>query len=401
MTLPTLHDLNLAWRGLRMAAANPNLILTEWRKRRRISSGIPRDRKRPDGVSAPPVSLSINLTRRCNLKCLMCSQHRKGDGPPPELAYYRPDQELEIGQWIDILDQAARFKPQLYVTGGEPTLYYGFKEFIAAAKARKLVVHLQTNGTRLADLAEFLVEQGIDQATVSLDGPEEVHNRIRGVAEVYQRTARGVAALVEARKKAGKPGPLIAINCVITPDNLELIDRMPEIAADLGADLLQIQHLMFNSPDRVGDHNRRFSPELARAQGFDLIDPSVPEGEYCPPLFGQADLKKIKEQLARLKNRPAGRPKILFMPRLDDSVVGPYYLDLDYPFSDVCSSLWRRCRILPDGTVAPCLHVLVGNAAKEPLLEVWNSAQMTAFRRLIAKRIFPGCVRCCHRPYED
>lgn len=85
-----------------------------------------------------------------------------------------------------------------------------------------------------------------------------------------------------------------------------------------------------------------------------------------------------------------------------DSAVArrPYYLDLNCPALQACNSLWMGCRILPDGTVSPCLHVAAGNLTEEPWREIWNGPRMRNFRRLSARRLLPGCVRCCNRSYH-
>ena len=36
----------------------------------------------------------------------------------------------------------------------------------------------------------------------------------------------------------------------------------------------------------------------------------------------------------------------------------PYYLDLTHAFPQECNAPWKGCRILPDGTVSPCLHLV-------------------------------------------
>jgi len=63
-------------------------------------------------------------------------------------------------------------------------------------------VHLQTNATLLASLADRLVELGVEFVTVSLDGPPEVHDYIRGLEGAFAQSAAGLQALVAARRKA-------------------------------------------------------------------------------------------------------------------------------------------------------------------------------------------------------
>lgn len=391
----------LLWRALGLVRRNPYLLETQLRLLYRRKLGLALDRRFRGGRSGPPVSLSLNLTRRCNLKCVMCAQHRHSPAPPEELSYYQPQRELEVGDWISLLDQAARFHPRLYVTGGEPLLYPGFDELLRAAKARRLVVHLQTNATLLERKADMLVEAGVEGLTVSLDGPAQVHDAVRGQPGVFERAARGIAALIRARRDRGRPGPILTLNCTISRHTLATLPQMADLARDLGADLLQVQHTIFNSPAKVAVHNRLLSSEWAKTHKIDLVLPSIPEGEFYESELEAEDLPRLLDALDELRRRTKNGPRLTFLPNLPRDLIQPYYTDLDYPFPQDCPTLRRTCRILPDGTVSPCLHVLAGNITREPLLDIWNGPRMQAFRRVIDRGLVPGCARCCHRGYAN
>ena len=386
-------------RFLQLLWASPGTVRTLlwelWRKK----AGIALDRRWRHGKSGPPVNLNLNLTRRCNLKCRMCEQHRHGHGAAAELSWYDPDRELPLAAWTDLLDQVAGFRPRLYLTGGEPTLYRQFPELVTAAKARGFLVHLQTNGTLLAPMGDFLVDRGVEMVTVSLDGPQEVHDHVRGQSGAFRRTAAGLALLTAARRRQRRPGPILIINCVISRANLNVLEQMPALAQELGADVLQLQHTMFNSAGNVRRHNQALTPDFARKRGLELVAPSIPEGEYYESEITAGDLPQLQSVLSRVRAAAQGRLKLAFLPGLGPELLDPYYLDLAHPFPQVCEALWKGCRILPDGTVSPCLHVVAGNIAHQPFREIWNGPKMQNFRRLLARRLFPGCARCCSRRF--
>jgi MoaA/NifB/PqqE/SkfB family radical SAM enzyme len=373
-----------------------NLVREEYRKR----WGIALDRRAGTGLSAAPISLNLNLTRRCNLKCLMCEQHRHSNDRPTGLSWYQPERELPLSAWTGLLDQVASFRPRLYLTGGEPTLYGDFPGLVREAKKRRLPVQVQTNGTRLAELAEFLVAQGVEMVTVSLDGPEAIHDRVRGQKGVFRRTAAGIAALAAARRRLKEPGPLLIINCTISKANLAGLEQMPPLALDLGADLLQLQHTIFNSAANVTRHNRLVSPRWAQTHGLEVALPSIPEGEFYESEIGPEDLPLLQERLRQASRAARGRLKLAFLPNLPLDRLESYYLNLNYPSLQVCKSLWKGCRILPDGTVSPCLHVAAGNITETPFREIWNGPRMRNFRRVIGRNLLPGCARCCNRSYD-
>jgi MoaA/NifB/PqqE/SkfB family radical SAM enzyme len=389
---------SLTTRGLRLLWHNPRMAHTLLREAYRKKFGIPFDRRFRDGFSGPPVTLNLNLTRRCNLKCVMCEQHRHTSGPTG-LSWYDPRRELPLSAWVNLLDQVASFKPQLYITGGEPTLYPHFSEFLTAAKQRGFMVHLQTNGTLLDRVADQLVALNVEAVTVSMDGPQEVHDTIRGQKDAFRKTTAGLRALVAARTRARRPGPTITINCVISKASLATLDQLVPLAQELGADILQIQHTIFNTAANVQRHNRNLSPKFAAEQGLDLAPPSIPAGEYYESEITAADLPLLVDKLEEIRRLAQGRVKQVFLPNLPPNLLEPYYLDLANDFPQVCNAPWKGCRILPDGAVSPCLHLSAGNIASQPFAEIWNGPQMRRFRQIISPRLFPGCARCCSRSF--
>ncbi|MFH1091706.1 MAG: radical SAM protein, partial [Pseudomonadota bacterium] len=386
MSLVDRAKWNLFRRSLGLFLKNPNLAPNQARAWYRTRFGMARDRRNRDGWCAPPINISLNLTRRCNLRCLMCEQYRHSDGPPQGLSYYDPQNELPPETWVGLMDQVKPFHPQIYVTGGEPTLYGSVLDVLAAARERGLCLHLQTNGTRLSGLADDLVRLGLEQVTVSLDGPEEVNDRIRGIKGSFERSADGIRALAEARRRLSRPGPLIAVNTVISKASLAGLHQMPAIAASLGADIIQLQHTIFNSFDNLRRHNRILSPEFAAEAGLDLIAPSKPEGECYESEITAGDLPLLRQNIETARREAAGRIQLIFLPNLSGDKLDPYYLDLQHNFEPVCNSLWKSARILPDGVVAPCLHVITGNITEKKFFEIWNGARMRNFRKVVAKR---------------
>jgi MoaA/NifB/PqqE/SkfB family radical SAM enzyme len=189
------------------------------------------------------------------------------------------------------------------------------------------------------------------------------------------------------------------LNCVISKANIPVLDQMVPLALELGADILQLQHTIFNSPNNVEQHNLWLSREFAETQGLDLVTPSIPAGEFYETEITGEDLPGLRAGLEEARRRAQGRLRLQFLPNLPPALLESYYLDLNYPFPQVCQDLWKGCRILPDGTVSPCLHLVAGNITRQPFREIWNGPQMQRFRQLISRRLFPGCARCCSRSF--
>ena len=325
----------------------------------------------------------------------MCIQHRHFGPPPDNLYTYDPSRELSSKAWIQLLREVAPFRPQIHITGGEPTLHKGLPEILTELNRLGLSVLLQTNGLRLSDLAESLVTWNVAQLSISLDGPKEKHNLIRGRFDAFDRAVAGLQAVLAARRRQKAPGPVTVINCVITKDNLDILDQMVPLAADLGADVLEFHHTIFDTKTRVDRHNRFLSSSYAKRNGFEIIEPSIPRGEYYESEITAHDLPFLIEQLQKARKLALDRKLVMLcFPNLPPELLQPYYLDLDYDFGELCESPWKMAKIMPDGALSPCLHVVGGNVAEIPFMDAWNGPSMRNFRKRIAHHLFLGCARC-------
>jgi len=391
--------LPLRSRGLSLVRRHPEIIRPSLRLiyRRRLGAAI--ERRLRDGYASPPARIQLLLTRRCNLKCLTCIQDRHSSETPLQLPWDDPNRELPLEAWIAFLDQAARYRPWVNISGGEPMLYSRFDEVVTAARERGLPVEVNTNGTLLAERGDFLVKQGIGIISVSIDGTEEVHDQIRGQKGLFRRIVKGIKSLLEARKRYKSPSPIVQMACTISKANLSVLGEMVPLAIDVGADVIFFQHTNFNSPEHIEKHNRLLAPDKASSYGLEIFQPSIPHGEFYQSEIGPEHIPQLTDALGKAKGQAEGRVKVIFSPGIGPNELESYYLDLDYPSSQKCIGLWTTLRVLPDGTFSPCLHVAAGNIAEQSLEEIWNGRTTRNLRKLISTRLFPGCARCCHRRF--
>ena len=329
----------------------------------------------------------------------MCFQVRGREKNPSNRTWYKKSRELPVETWVNLFEQVSSFRPWIYLTGGEPLLYPQFMEFVREARERKLNLQVQTNGTFLAEMADFLVQAGVVEVIISLDGPPEVHDAIRGVPGTFRKLKEGVEALLTARARRRSPTPVIAINCTVSRANLKTLPQMVPLAVKLGAETMQIQHTMFNSPEMVTWHNKILSPEMIRKLGLDLAFPSLGEREYYQSEITSGDIPILQASITQARRMAKDKVNLTFLPMLPAEFLSAYYLDLDYPFNQNCDFFWKTLRIFPDGTHSPCLNLRAGNIAQDSLADIWNGPRMQTLRLLVNQRLLPGCVRCCRRYY--
>lgn len=151
----------------------------------------------------------LQLTRQCNLHCRFCGQsHAEKPG------------SLCLSEWCDVIGRIHDYAPDatLVLWGGEPLLYPGFESVVRCAAHYGFVLELITNGTRIDRHAELL-KMHFQRIYLSVDGPEAVHDSIRG-AGAFARIRRNLAML------ADRHGELVLMS-VMAPENLDTLELLP------------------------------------------------------------------------------------------------------------------------------------------------------------------------------
>src|SRR6202171_2865872 len=121
-----------------------------------------------------PLSLIAEVTHRCPLHCVYCSN---------PLDMQARDRELPTGKWVEVFQSAAELGVlQLHLTGGEPLARPDLTELVAAGRKAGLYVNLITSGIGLApERLEVLVAAGLDHIQLSFqDSDEDAANEIAG-----------------------------------------------------------------------------------------------------------------------------------------------------------------------------------------------------------------------------
>jgi pyrroloquinoline quinone biosynthesis protein E len=178
-----------------------------------------------------PTTLLAELTHRCPLHCPYCSN-------PIELV--RAERELSTDDWLRVLDQARALGVlQLGLSGGEPLVRRDLEAIARHARASGLYTTLVTSGLGLTrGRAEALRAAGLEHVQISIQDVEPAEaERIAGVASVRQKLA--AAALVR------ELGFAFSVNVVLHRSNIDHAGALIELAADLGADRLELANTQY------------------------------------------------------------------------------------------------------------------------------------------------------------
>lgn len=154
-----------------------------------------------------PVSVTIELTRRCPLSCLHCYlPETRGRGAA--------GRELTDAQWKKILRQLARAGGlYLVFTGGEPLLRPGLARLCRYAKELKFDVRVFSSGLGLTpELAREFKEAGVSAFELSCYGRPAVHDRITGLEGSFARSLSAARLLRAAGLRVKMKVPLMNLN---------------------------------------------------------------------------------------------------------------------------------------------------------------------------------------------
>lgn len=180
---------------------------------------------------APPLGMVAELTYRCPLQCTYCAN-------PVNLADYRS--ELVTDDWIRVIDQAQALGIlQLHLSGGEPLVRRDLAHLVAAARSRGIYTNLVTSGVPLAaGRLEDLVASGLDHLQLSIQDSDPTGAYAIAGRHTHERKL-AVGKLV---KQCGLP---LTVNVVLHRSNIDHVRALVEVAAQIGADRLELAHTQF------------------------------------------------------------------------------------------------------------------------------------------------------------
>ncbi|WP_326834957.1 pyrroloquinoline quinone biosynthesis protein PqqE [Amycolatopsis rhabdoformis] len=300
--------------------------------------------------SPAPLGLLAELTYRCPLQCTYCAN-------PLNLGDYRD--ELDTAGWQDVFAQARDLGVlQLHLSGGEPGLRKDLVELVATGHELGFYLNLVTSGVSLsAARIGQLADAGLDHFQLSLQDAEAAPaNAIAG-----RRAHERKLAVAEAVRHAGLP---LTINVVLHKGNVARIPAIAALAADLGADRLELAHTQF--------------------YGWALRN----RGALLP---SRAQVERAAADVAEVRARFGTELEIVH-------VAADYYSPRPKP----CNYGWgsRQLVVTPVGGVLPCLaaetlpELEVPSVRTDSLASIWYDSP--AFRRFRGTDWLPepcqGCV---------
>lgn len=277
-----------------------------------------------------PVSISVEPTTSCNLRCPEC--------PSGLRQFTRPTGMLKESFFHQTIDQLQEHL--LYLTfyfQGEPYLNPQFLDMVKYAAARNIYTSTSTNAHFLDDEnARKTVESGLDRIIISVDGTTPETYRIYRVGGSLEKVMEGTRNLVAWKKKLNSKTPHIVYQFLVVKPNEHQVKNIYELAEKLGVDEVKLKTAQVYDPR--ADH------------------PLIP----------------INEKYARYKTLA------------DGTVV------LKNELENHCWRLWHAAVITWDGAVVPCCFDKdaqhnMGDLKTKSFKAIWQSEVYQDFRRSVLR----------------
>ncbi len=233
-------------KGLRKIKNRITRARRDWQTKRFVERG--------DGVADPlPHFVVYEPTLLCNLHCSFCYV---ADILNPE--DWR-QKELTVEELDRIFFKTGRSGvPSFNVTGGEPFVRKNLLEIFELFRSKGMRCdYITTNGTVIGEqrayaLAELVRSGFLRHISVSIDGPPEFHDAVRGQRGAFGKAADNIVMLRARFAERGTSLPL-SINTTLTAGNLHLLKDVVDEAEKLDVDLIGLNQLMFATRREVDE----------------------------------------------------------------------------------------------------------------------------------------------------
>lgn len=355
-----------------------------------IKSGLKGLNKRflPQHLFYEPQWLVLGVNNICNLHCKMCDvgTNNLETNFAENLVGTRPlHMPLELFQLI--VDQSVKFFPNIKLGYAftEPLVYKYLGESLKYAFENKMYTSITTNGLNLRQKAEDINAFRVSDLFLSLDGPQDIHNEIRGHKSSFQRAIEGIEELIKLNSKTK-----ISIYCVITEWNIGYLKQFADFFSKYPLERLGFMHTNFTPKHIADSHNRLFNDK------YPATHSNVEEVN-----IDNMDLKLLWEEIKSIKNKKYHFP-VIFSPEItNEEQLNTFYKKPEILIGKKCEDVFSNIMIKSDGSVIPshgrCYNLKIGNLYETNLKEIWNAPTLSRFRQDLNKTggLMPACSRCC------
>jgi radical SAM protein with 4Fe4S-binding SPASM domain len=272
-----------------------------------------------------PLSVSIEPTTSCNLRCPEC--------PSGLRSFTRPTGMLEEGLYQEVIDQLYhRLVYLIFYFQGEPYLHPRFLDMVRYASAKGIYTATSTNAHFLSDEnARRTVASGLDRIIISIDGTTQETYAAYRVGGQLEKVLQGTRNLIKWKRQMRSRTPFVVFQFLVVRPNEHQIAEVKALARELGVDDVWLK--------------------TAQIYDYGQGSPLIPTIDYYSRYRANSDGSwSVKNKLL-----------------------------------NHCWKMWHSCVITWDGQVVPCCfdkdaeHPM-GNLQTQPFQALWRGQPYRQFR---------------------
>ena len=288
-----------------------------------------------------PVSISVEPTTSCNLRCPEC--------PSGLRSFTRPTGMLDFELYKKIINESYKASSYLLLYfQGEPYLHPKFTELIAYASNKGLYTATSTNSHYLTDEnSKKTIESGLDRLIISIDGTTQETYQSYRVGGKLDKVLEGTRNLITWKKKLKSKTPYIIFQFLVVKPNEHQLEEVKALGKELGVDKVAFK----------------------TAQLYDYKNGN--------------DLMPSIEKYSRYKKMPDGSFK--FKNKLQNQ----------------CWKMWHSTVVTWDGSIVPCCFDKdadhkQGSLQDDKLGDIWNNRGYKGFKKqlLTNRKSIDICQNC-------
>ncbi len=305
-------------------------------------------------VWGQPVSVSIEPTTSCNLRCPEC--------PSGLRSFTRPTGMLDVELFNKTVNQVANTASYLLLYfQGEPYLHPEFTQLISYASNKGLYTATSTNAHYLTDEnAKKTIESGLDRLVISIDGTTQETYESYRIGGKLSKVIEGTKNIIKWKKKLSSTTPYIVFQFLVVKPNEHQIEEVKILGKELGVDKVAFK----------------------TAQLYDYKHGN----ELMPTIEKYSRYKKV----LNVKHSSSGSKS-----------PDEFEYTLKAKLKNQCWKMWHSTVVTWDGSIVPCCfdkdaEHTQGSLKNTKLSKIWEGDSYNLFRSqlLINRKSINICQNC-------
>ncbi len=302
-----------------------------------------------------PVSISVEPTTSCNLRCPEC--------PSGLRSFTRPTGMLDINLFKNIVDQSYKSSSYLLLYfQGEPYLHPEFTQLIEYASNKGLYTATSTNAHYLTDEnARKTIKSGLDRLIISIDGATQETYQSYRVGGKLDKVLKGTKNIIKWKKKLKSKTPFVIFQFLVVKPNQHQIEDVKALGKEIGVDQVAFK----------------------TAQLYDYKNGN--------PLMPTIEKYSRYKKIAPTKNSSGDLES-------PDELV---QYEFKNKLQNQCWKMWHSTVVTWDGTIVPCCFDKdsdhkQGSLEGQKLEDIWENDSYNKFRKqlLTNRKSIDICKNC-------